>query len=112
MKEIKKHEGDRQVSFLDTEAARWLRETASADGSLEDGLCLKRFHADFEAEGVSGWKAGDVVQIPAEDGTVHAYEITLAGKRCFAECTLLQKTGRKCPLADGAAFGRPENGGL
>ena len=98
MSEVKKREGDRQVSFLDKKAARWLREEAPA---ISDGLCLARFHADMEAEGVSGWKAGDTVMV---DGM--AYEITITGKRCFPECGLLQRSGAKCPLADGVAFGR------
>jgi len=101
MGEVKKYEGDRQVSFIDKDAARWLREEAPENGALEDGLCLKRFHADFEAEGVTSWKAGDVVT--AGGGT---YEIKKTGKRCFPECVLLQKSGKKCPLACGTAFGR------
>ena len=99
MGDRKKHEGDRAVSFLDTNAAKYLRQDASAIG---DGLCLARFHADFEAEGVSGWQPGDVVTV---DGKL--YRISIKGKRCFPECGLLQRTGVKCPLADGAAFGRP-----
>lgn len=99
MSEMKKHEGDRQVSFLDKEAARWLREEAPA---MEDGLCLSRFHADVEAEGAVDWQTGDIVSVC---GT--RYEITIIGKRCFSECGLLQRTGMKCPLAGGVAFGRP-----
>lgn len=99
MSEVKKHEGDRAVSFLDKDVARWLREEAP---SIEDGLCLRRFHADFETEGAADWKIGDVVTVCGS-----RYEITIKGKRCFAECVLLQRTGVKCPLADGTAFGRP-----
>ena len=99
----KKYEGDRQVSFLDKEEARWLREEGAG---IEDGLCLARFHADYETEGVSGWKAGDLVNVTAEDGTVLKFEITITGKRCFPECGLLQRRGSKCPLADGVAFGK------
>ena len=98
MSKAKKYEGDREVSFLDEDAAKWLREEAP---TIEDGLCLRRFHADMEAEGVADWQPGDTVQV---HGT--SYAITIKGKRCFAECGLLQRTGRKCPLADGAAFGR------
>lgn len=99
MNEVKKHEGDRAVSFLDKDAARWLKEAAPA---ISDGLCLSRFHADFEADGVTDWCAGDMV---TADGA--KFEITMTGKRCFAECGLLKRTGVKCPLADGVAFGRP-----
>ena len=99
MSESKKHAGDRQVSFLDKDAAKWLAEEAA---DIPDGLCLRRFHADFEAEGTAEWKIGDTVWA---DGT--AYEITITGKRCFSECGLLQRTGEKCPLAEGVAFGKP-----
>ena len=99
MSEMKKYEGDRKVSFLDKEAARWLQGDAR---EIEDGLCLGRFHADFEAEGVMDWQSGDIVTVCSSQ-----YEITITGKRCFAECGLLQRTGVKCPLASGTAFGRP-----
>ena len=99
MSTMKKYEGDRQVSFLDKEAARWLREEAPA---IEDGLCLARFHADLEADGVKVWQKGQHVTVCGSQ-----YEITITGKRCFKECGLLQRTGVKCPLADGVAFGRP-----
>lgn len=87
----------RQVSFLDKEVAQWL-EPARAK---ENGLCLKRFHSDYIAEGVSAWKEGDVVKIEE-----HLYEITIQGKKCFPECRLLQEIGEPCPLKDGVAFGK------
>ena len=99
MSDMKKYEGDRAVSFLDKKAARWLRNEAP---SVKDGLCLVRFHADFEAEGVADWQVGGTVTV---DG--RQFRITIAGKRCFPECGLRQRTGVKCPLADGVAFGRP-----
>lgn len=99
MSEMKKYVGDRQVSFLDRGAARWLQEDSR---EIADGLCLGRFHADFEAEGVTGWQPGDIVKVCGSH-----YEIMIKGKRCFPECGLRQRTGVKCPLADGAAFGRP-----
>ena len=91
----------REVSFIDSETARWLREEAP-----EDGLCLKRFHADYELEGVCGWKSGDRVEITGPDGEKLQFEVTITGKKCFPECSLLQRTGEKCPLAAGVAFGR------
>ena len=91
----------REVSFIDTEIARWLREEAP-----EDGLCLKRFHADYELDGVCGWKTGDRVEISGPNGEKLQFEVTITGKQCFPECRLLQRTGEKCPLAAGAAFGR------
>ena len=99
---MKKFEGDRAVSFLDADAAKWLHETAAAEGALEDGLCLARFHADHIVPGVAGWRVGEQ---KCADGNL--YEVTSTGKRCFSECGLLQRTGKKCPLADGVAFGRP-----
>ena len=91
----------REVSFIDTETARWLREEAP-----EDGLCLKRFHADYELDGVCGWKTGDRVEISGPNGEKLQFEVTITGKKCFPECGLLQRTGEKCPLVAGVAFGR------
>lgn len=91
----------REVSFIDSETARWLREEAP-----EDGLCLKRFHADYEVEGVCRWKTGDRVELIGPDGEKLQFEVTITGKQCFPECSLLQRTGEKCPLAAGVAFGR------
>ncbi|MGN1413244.1 MAG: molybdenum cofactor biosynthesis protein B [Anaerovoracaceae bacterium] len=91
----------REVSFIDSETARWLREEAP-----EDGLCLKRFHADYELKGVCGWKIGDRVEITGPDGEKLQFEVTITGKKCFPECSLLQRTGETCPLAAGVAFGR------
>lgn len=91
----------REISFIDSETARWLREEVP-----EDGLCLKRFHADYELEGVCGWKTGDRVEITGPDGDKLQFEVTITGKRCFPECSLLQRTGEKCQLAAGVAFGR------
>lgn len=91
----------REVSFIDTETARWLREEAP-----EDGLCLKRFHADYELDGVCGWKTGDRVEISGPNGEKLQFEVTITGKKCFPECRLLHRTGEKCPLVAGVAFGR------
>ena len=91
----------REISFIDSETARWLREEAP-----EDGLCLNRFHADYELEGVCGWKTGDRVEISGPNGEKLQFEVTITGKKCFPECRLLQRTGEKCPLVAGVAFGR------
>ena len=64
MSTMKKYEGDRRVSFLDKEAARWLCEEAPA---IEDGLCLGRFHADLEAEGVKYYN-------PTENGSEGSFK--------------------------------------
>lgn len=113
MSEFKKREGDRQVSFIDMKTADWL---LSARNKIEDGLCLNRFWADHETEGVCDWKPGDIVSVYVDEmqgsdlcipGDWKEFEITSVGKRCFPECGLLQRTGKKCPLADGVAFGRP-----
>lgn len=85
-----------QVSFIDTETKKWLDEQAP-----EDGLCLRKFHADIEVDGLRNMKAGHEF----EKGGMR-YRITSAGKNCFEECQLLQRTGEKCPLASGAAFGK------
>jgi len=91
-----KHVGDREVSFIDREVKEWLEENSDCGG-----LCLGRFHADFVIAGLAEKKVGDIV----EAGGV-SYEITQIGKKCFAECELLTKLGKKCPLADGVAFGK------
>lgn len=85
-----------QVSFIDTETKKWLDEQAP-----EDGLCLGKFHADIEVDGLQYMKAGREF----ESGGMR-YRITSAGKRCFEECRLLQRTGEKCPLASGVSFGK------
>ena len=95
----------REISFIDSETARWLREEVP-----EDGLCLKRFHADYELEGVCGWKTGDRVEITGPAGEKLEFEVTITGKKCFPECSLLQRTGESCPLAAGVAFGRSTAG--
>lgn len=102
--QAKKREGSRAVSFIDKETAAWLhREGSQQEGSQqEDGLCLARFHADIEADGVTGWREGEIVTVDGQQ-----FEITQTGKRCFSECGLLQRTGRRCPLAGGVAFGKP-----
>jgi len=85
-----------EVSFIDTEVKKWLEEQAP-----EDGLCLRKFHADVEVASLKNMKAGQEF----ETGGMR-YRITSAGKRCFEDCRLLQRTGEKCPLASGVAFGK------
>lgn len=85
-----------EVSFVDAEVKKWLDEEAPADG-----LCLGRFHADFTVDGLTGMEAGQQIEI---DGML--YRLTDMGKKCFGECELLHRTGEKCPLASGAAFGK------
>ncbi|MBQ4649221.1 MAG: hypothetical protein IJB73_00820 [Firmicutes bacterium] len=92
-----KYGKEREFSFIDSQAARWLEEEAP-----EDGLCLARFRADITADGVHSWQEGKTVELA--DG--RRCEITKVGKRCFSECELLKRTGEKCPLAGGVAFGK------
>lgn len=84
-----------EVSFIDKAVEGWLRNEAP-----DDGLCLKRFRADFTVDGLSRLEEGAVIHVKESD-----YIITKKGKRCFDECDLLKRTGRPCPLADGVAFG-------
>jgi len=92
----KKNEENRQVSFIDADVKLWL------EGEVpKNGLCLQRFHADFTVRGLAEMKAGDLLTI--ENNT---YELTMVGKKCFPECELLRETGKKCPLAGGAGFGK------
>lgn len=91
----KKHEGDREVSFIDADVMKWLE-----DNRESGGLCLGRFHADMTIEGLAGMTAGSIVEVDGKQ-----YKIAKMGKRCFAECQLLKEVGRKCPLADGVGFG-------
>ena len=86
-----------EISFIDTETARWLEDAP------DDGLCLKRFRADFAVDNLCSFEEGDNVAICGE-----RYLITKKGKRCFSECDLLEKLGGPCPLATGVAFGEKE----
>lgn len=67
------------------------------------GLCSARFRADIETSGVdyTTLSVGDAVTV----GDV-TYIITRVGKRCHAECALVQ-AGRTCQLKDNCAFAEP-----
>ena len=91
----KKHGKEREISFIDERVQHWLLHEAP-----EDGLCLKKFRADYVVDELGKYRTGDILEISG----IH-YEITSTGKRCFAECGLLGRTGKRCPLADGVAFG-------
>ena len=86
-----------EISFIDTETACWL------ENAPDDGLCLKRFRADFTVDNLRSFEEGERIVIDEE-----SYLIIKKGKRCFDECDLLKRTGRPCPLASGAAFGKKE----
>ena len=86
-----------EISFIDTETARWLEDAP------DDGLCLKRFRADFAVDNLRSFEEGAAVDIGGE-----SYLITKKDKRCFAECDLLKRLGRPCPLASGVTFGEKE----
>ena len=87
-----------EISFIDAEVKRWLEEEAP-----DDGLCLKKFKADFTVDNLSSFEEGERIVIDEE-----SYLIIKKGKRCFDECDLLKRTGRPCPLASGVAFGKKE----
>ena len=84
-----------EVSFIDKAVEGWLRNEAP-----DDGLCLKRFRADFTVDGLNSLEEGAVIHKNGSE-----YVIVKTGKRCFDECDLLKRTGRPCPLSDGVAFG-------
>lgn len=86
-----------EISFIDTETARWL------ENAPDDGLCLKRFRSDFTVDNLRSFEEGETIVIDGE-----SYLLIKKGKRCFDECDLLKRTGRPCPLASGAAFGKKE----
>ena len=86
-----------EISFIDAETARWLEK------ALDDGLCLKRFRADYVVDNLRSFEEGKKIVIDGE-----SYLIIKKGKRCFDECNLLKRTGRPCPLASGVAFGEKE----
>lgn len=92
-----KYKGDREVSFIDKDVAKWLEENKPNP----KGLCLGRFHADLVVEDLANCSAGDVVEARGKK-----YEIAKVGKRCFPECELLAELGTKCPLATGVGFGK------
>ena len=87
-----------EISFIDAEVKRWLEEEAP-----DDGLCIKRFKADFTVDNLRSFEEGETIVIDEE-----SYLIIKKGKRCFDECDLLKRTGRPCPLASGVAFGKKE----
>ena len=112
MSHMKKRNDDRQVSFIDMETSWWLMKARQEN---LDGLCINRFWADHETEGVCGWKPGDIVSVYVDEmqgsdimipGDWKEFEITIVGKKCFSECSLRQRTGEGCPLSRGVAFGR------
>ncbi len=86
-----------EISFIDTETARWLEDAP------DDGLCVKRFRADFIVDNLHSFEDGDTIVIDGE-----SYIIIKKGKRCYGECNLLKRTGRPCSLASGTAFGKKE----
>lgn len=90
---MSKREG---ISFIDASAEAWLREDAP-----EDGLCVRRFHADLVIEGLMEMQPGDVLYVHGKK-----YQILEMGKKCHGDCRLLQRQGQKCPLAGGVAFGK------
>lgn len=92
----KKYTEERSVSFIDQEAEAWIRREAP-----EDGLCLKKFRADYVVKDLKNRHVGEIVEAGGQ-----RFELTAMGKRCFSECGLLQRTGKKCLLASGAAFGK------
>ncbi|MGN0720852.1 MAG: hypothetical protein ACI4LZ_02725 [Anaerovoracaceae bacterium] len=87
-----------EISFIDAEVKHWLEEKAP-----DDGLCLKKFKADFTVDNLSSFEEGERIVIDGESCL-----LIKKGKRCFDECDLLKRTGQPCPLASGAAFGKKE----
>lgn len=67
-----------------------------------DGLCSRRFHADFTTTGVDYGRlqAGDTL-------TVEGRELTIVrvGKDCHPGCALVQQ-GRSCRLKNNCAFAK------
>ena len=86
-----------EISFIDTETACWL------ENAPDDGLCLKRFRADFTVDNLRSFEEGETIVIDGE-----SYLLIKKGKRCFDECSLLRRIGKPCPLASGTAFGKKE----
>ena len=96
VKEVK-YKGDREVSFVDKEVKEWLDKNKDNP----KGLCLGRFHADIEVFGLESYSVGGVIEAGG-----NKYEIAKLGKKCFAECELLDELGTMCPLATGVGFGK------
>ena len=49
-----------EISFIDTETASWL------EGASDEGLCLKRFRADFIVDNLRSFGEGAAVDIDGE----------------------------------------------
>lgn len=83
-----------QISLL----AERIRELI--DDEEMEGLCLFRFYENITIRGLESDEIsiGDILQIGET-----LQEVTSIGKRCFAECKLIQ-SGEKCDLFSNVIF--------
>ena len=86
----------KKYSIIDSDVFCWLNENKKKC----DGICLKKFHADFVLKDLSKYKVGDEVLIDSI-----LCHITQIGKKCFGtECNLFNKYKKPCKLKMGVAF--------
>ena len=85
---MKKHY---DISLMDKAMVSYMKEN--------DGLCMKKFHADIITENIdySKVKPGDIIEVNNKK-----IRLTKVGKSCFPECSL---TNKPCPLSKNVAFG-------
>ena len=58
-----------EISFIDTETARWL------ENAPDDGLCLKRFRSDFTVDNLRSFEEGERIVIDEESYLIISKEI-------------------------------------
>ena len=85
---MKKHY---DISLMDKSMVSYMKEN--------DGLCMKKFHADIITDNIdySKVKSGDIIEVNNKK-----IRLTKVGKSCFSECKLDNKP---CPLSKNVAFG-------
>ena len=86
----------RKYSLIDSKVNEWLNENKKDS----EGICVKKFKADFAIADLSKYKLNDEIELNGE--TCHIIQV---GKRCFTdECPLYKKNNVSCPLKDGVMF--------
>lgn len=79
------------ISLMDEKMINYMKEN--------DGLCMKKFHADIITNNIdySSLKVGDIIEVNNKK-----IRLTKVGKSCFSECKMLNKP---CALSVNVAFG-------
>lgn len=100
-RDVNSQGGEKEVSILTFEGREQI-------GDSKEGICMKRFYGNIEIKGLDITKLA-IGQRLKIDHTI--LEITVIGKECFPECSLLQR-GEICPLPTSVAFAKVIEGGI